>query len=429
MSIICFMKIHIDIDCFFVSATRIVHPELEHKAVAIGGRSDTKIFDKEAQNQSINLQNSGSFVPTFFKTYEEKDDDIDAFKDENGRIRGILTTSSYEARAFGVKTAMSINEALWLCPHLIIKAPNMSLYQQLSHQLHEFLASKIPLIEQASIDEFYGDLSDWVKDEDIPCFIDNLRHEIKRAIKLPVSIGAAKTRYIAKLATTYAKPFGCKTIYPHAENMFVDPIKVDDFAGIGRSMSEKLKSAQIHTLGALKQRRGTLESWGPYAKELYQRVSGLSDAPIQSSQPRKSIGISRTFDPLYDRDELRRRVHVLARHLSFAILKLNVIPTVFHLSIAYEMNQKSHKNISLCEIFTEKKFDSLCISLFHEADVHRRLHVIRLSINCTSFTRDSKKELSLIGFHEEQKMKNLTTNAQSLREKYGIDTLKWGSEL
>lgn len=423
------MKIHIDIDCFFVSAARIVDPSLEHKAVAIGGRSDTKIFNKEAKNQSVNLQNSGSFVPTFYKTYEEKDDDLEAFKDESGKIRGILTTSSYEARSFGIKTAMSISEALGLCPHLIIKAPNMSLYQDLSHKLHEFLSLKIPLIEQASIDEFYGDLTGWVKDEDIPQFIDNLRHEIKKEIKLPVSIGAAKTRYIAKMATSSAKPFGCSTIYPHQFDKFINPIPVESFAGIGRSMKHKLQSAQIHTLGDIRARRGTIESWGPYAKELYKRVSGLSDAPIQTTSKRKSIGISRTFDPLHDRYELKRRVHVLARHLSYAILKLEVIPTVFHLSIAYEMNQKSHKNISLCEIFTEKKFDSLCLSLFNEADVHRRLHVIRLSINCSSFTRDSKKELSLIGFHDEQKMRRLTEHSQDLREKYGIDALKWGSEL
>lgn len=423
------MKIHIDIDCFFVSAARIVDASLEGKAVAIGGRSDTKIFTKDAKRQTANFENSGSFVPTFYKAYEESDDDINAFKDDDGRIRGILTTSSYEARAYGIKTAMSIKEALGLCPHLIIKAPNMSLYQQLSHALHEFLASKIPLIEQASIDEFYGDLQGWIEDEDVPQFIDNLRHEIKKALKIPVSIGAAKTRYIAKLATTYAKPFGSKTIYPREQDRFVDPIKVEKFAGIGRSMQAKLQSAQIHTLGDLKKRRGTVESWGPYAKDLYKRVSGISDAPIVTTSKRKSIGISRTFDALHDRAELRRRVHVLARHLSFAILKLKVIPTVFHLSISYEMNQNSHKNISLCEIFTEKKFDSLCISLFNEADNQRRLHVIRLSINCSSFTRDSKKELSLIGFHDEQRMKKLTDKTQSLREKYGIDALKWGSEM
>lgn len=305
----------------------------------------------------------------------------------------------------------------------------MTLYQKLSHELHQFLSLKIPLVEQASIDEFYGDLSGWIADEDVEHFIDNLRHEIKKELKLPVSIGAARTRYLAKTATSYAKPFGCKTLFEHTEQAFIDPIKVEDFAGIGKSMHAKLKSAQIHTLGELKKRRGTLESWGPYAKELYKRVAGISDAPIIASHTRKSIGISRTFEPLYDRNELRRRIHILARHLSFAILKLDVIPTTFHLSLAYEMHQKSHRNISLCEIFTEKKFDALCIRLFNEADIHKRLHVIRISINCSNFTRDSKRELSLIGFYEEQQMQRLTQNTHKMREKYGIDAIKWGSEL
>ena len=423
------VKIHIDIDCFFVSAARIAEPELEHKPVAIGGRSDTKIFDVNAKKQTVNFQNSGSFVPTFYKAYESKDDDIDAFKDADGRIRGILTTSSYEARSFGIKTAMTIREALQLCPHLIIKAPNMSLYQKLSHELHDFLALRIPLIEQASIDEFYGDLSGWIEEEDVPEFIDNLRHEIKKHIKLPVSIGAAKTRYIAKLATTYAKPFGCKVIGSYDFEKFVNPIDIDDFAGIGRSIHEKLTASHIHTLGDLRRARGLVESFGPYAKELYKRVNGEVDAPIKSTHRRKSIGISRTFDPLFDRVELKRRVHVLARHLSFAIHKLNVVPTVFHLGIAYEMNQKSHKNISLSEIFTEKKFDRLCLELFYAADTQKRLRALRLSITCSSFTRDSKKELSLIGFDEEQKMYELSQSVQVLREKYGIDSVKYASEM
>jgi len=422
------LKIHIDIDCFFVSAARLQDPTLEHKAVVIGGRSDTKIFSRDAKNQTVNFENSGSFVPTFYKAYETKDDDIEAFM-ENGRLRGILTTASYEARAYGIKTAMTLREAKELCPEVIIKAPNMSLYQELSHRLHDFLSLKIPLIEQASIDEFYGDLNGWIEDEDVPHFIDNLRHEIKKEIGLPVSIGAASTRYIAKLATSYAKPFGSKIIHPWEFDNFVNPIKVEDFAGVGKSMRQKLHSAKIYTLGELRARRGTVESWGPYAKELYRRVNGESDAEIETKHRRKSIGISRTFDPLFDRVEARRRVFVLARHLSFAILKLDVIPTVFHLSIAYEMNQKSHATISLAEIFTEQKFNALCLKLFEEADKQRRLRLIRLSITCSSFTRDSKKELSLIGFEEEQKMHRLTKSTQNLREKYGIDALKWGSEI
>lgn len=422
------MKIHIDIDCFFASAARIVDPSLEHKPIAIGGRSDTKIFSQEAR-QCINTANNGSFVPMFYKNYEERDDDLSNFMDSDGRIRGILTTASYEARKFGIKTAMSIAEALQLCPQLIIKAPNMTLYQKLSHELHEFLQTRVPLIEQASIDEFYGDLGGWIGEEEIEEFIDTLRHDIKRVTKLPVSIGAARTRYIAKLATSYAKPFGCKSIFTHNFDTFVNPIKVEDFAGIGRSMKAKLKSAQIHTLGELRRRRGTLESWGPYACELYKRVNGESDGEISTAHERKSIGISRTFDPIFSRDELRRRIHILARHLSYAVMKLEVIPTHYHLSIAYEMNQRSHADKTLCERFTEKKFDSLCIELFHQADTYRRLHVIRISISCSNFTKHSRRELSLIGFHEDEKMGRLTQNSHKMREKYGMGALKWGSEL
>ena len=422
------MKIHIDIDCFFVSAARIVEPQLEHKPVVIGGRSDTKIFSREAKNQTVNFENSGSFVPTFYKSYEKRDDDIESFM-ENGRLRGILTTASYEARAYGIKTAMSLREAKELCPELIIKAPNMSLYQELSHKLHNFLSLKIPLIEQASIDEFYGDLSGWVEDADVPEFIDQLRHEIKKELKLPVSIGAAQTRYIAKLATTYAKPFGCKTVYPWDFDVFINPVKVEKFAGIGKSMQKKLFAAHIYTLGELRQRKGTLESWGPYAKEIYKRVNAQSDAAIEIKQARKSIGISRTFDPIYNRAELIRRIHILARHLSYAIYKLNVIPTVFHLSIHYEMQKKSHINITKNELFREKKFDALCIELFHQADIHKRYHIIRLSISCSAFTKNVKRELSLINFNEEYALQKRDLFTQKLRQKYGLDIIKFASEL
>jgi len=422
------MKIHIDIDCFFVSAARIVEPELNGKAVVIGGRSDTKIFSRSAKKQTVNFENSGSFVPTFYKSYEKKDDDLSSFM-ENGRLRGILTTASYEARAYGIKTAMSLREAKELCPDLIIKAPNMSLYQELSHKLHKLLCKKIPLIEQASIDEFYGDLHGWVEDKDLPKFIEQLQQEIKQKLQLPVSIGVAQTRYIAKLATNYAKPFGYKVIYPHQFDYFVNPLKVEKFAGIGKSMQRKLHSVKIYTLGELRERRGTLYSWGPYAKELYKRVNGESDTAIQTKQPRKSIGISRTFDPLFDREEIKRRIYILSRHLCYAIYKLNVIPTTFHFSIHYEMQYKEHINLSKAELFTEKKFNELCQELFLQTDKHKRLHIIRLSISCSHFTKHSRRELSLLNFHEEIALHSLNNSTQQLREKYGLDILKYGSEL
>ena len=424
-----FMKIHIDIDSFFVSAARIVEPSLEGKPVAIGGRSDTKIFEHDASSQMVDFQNSGSFVPTFYKAYEERDDDLSSFVDERGRVRGILTTASYEARAYGVKTAMRIAEALQLCPHLIIKAPNMSLYQNLSHELHDFLSLNIPLVEQASIDEFYGDLGGWVDDADVLEFIDILRHRIKRELKLPVSIGAGPTKYIAKLATNFAKPFGSKIVRRGEIGAFVRDIPVTEFPGVGRSMRRKLHESGIYTLGELLRRKERVYALGPYAKDLYRRVSGEKDEPLTPHRRRKSIGISRTIDPLYDRVELVRRVHVLSRHLAFAVLKLGVMPTTYHLSLRYEMGKKSHASMSSTRLFSESFFDRLCVGLLHEADIYKRLQVIRISIHCGSFTRESKKELDLTTFEEDMQKRKLSESAFKARQKYGLGILKWGSEM
>ncbi len=423
------MKIHIDIDSFFVSAERTRDKSLCHKPVAIGGRGDSYIFAPTSSNQSINLDNSGAFLGAFFQTYDPTQKDIEKFIDADGKIRGILTTSSYEARKFGIKTGMSIREALSLCPELIVKAPDMALYKELSSRLHNYLLNKIPLIEQASIDEFYGDLKGWVEDSEVAFFIDTLRHEIKRDIDLPVSIGAANSKAIAKLATNMAKPFGCKTVFAHEHVEFVTNIHIKNFPGIGKSMQKKLLSYQIDTLGKLLKSRGIVESWSPYSRTLYKQVNGEDTQEIKPLHVRKSIGISRTFDSIIDRAELRRRVIILSRHLSHALMRLNALPTTYHVGISYELSQRSHANISQYRLFNELWFRKLCLSLFYKADTHKHLKIIRLSISCSNFTCNSRRELSLIEFDSDLKQHKLSQLIRELRDLYGLDILRFASEI
>lgn len=422
------MKIHIDLDAFFVAAERTVDSSLCHKPVAVGGRGDQYIFAPRSGHQSLNLENSGSFVGTFFQTYDASSDEMQKFIDADGRIRGILTTASYEARAFGLHTGMRIHEALRRCPGLIVRAPNMQLYQRLSHELHDFLQQRIPLIEQASIDEFYGDLEGWVKDEEVPWFIDMLRHEIKRRLNLPVSIGAARTKFIAKLATSTAKPFGCRTVTEREFPAFIEDIPVSEFPGIGRSMQSRLDAYRIATLGELLRARKLVESWGPYAKELYRRVSAMDHTEITPNHVRKSVGISRTFDPERDRIEMRRRMVILARHLAYAVMRIGVIPTTFHVGIRYELRQRSHANTTQNRLFNERWFKDLALTLFHQADRYRDLKIIRLSISCSHFTANSRRELSLIDFEADSLQHRLSEQTRKVRDKYGLDILRWGSE-
>ncbi len=423
------MKIHVDIDCFFVSAERIYDASLVGVPVAVGGRGDPYIFSHTPIEQHYNLDNRGAFLGAFFQNYDDSVDDRTKFIDRNGRIRGIVTTASYEARAYGIHTTMSIREALQRCQSLIIKAPNMKRYKQLSHALHDFLHERIPLLQQASIDEFYGDLDGWIADEDVEAFIHALRHDIITTLHLPVSIGASPTKSIAKLATSVAKPFGCHVVKERDVLRFIDPIAVAKFPGIGRSMQHRLSRYHIHTLGELVRAKKLLHSMSPYAATLYKKVCGHDIEPLKPYRPRQSIGISRTFDPVIDRLELRRRIIILSRHLAFAVMRLDVLPTTFTVGIRYEMSQHTHATATQYRLFHELWFKTLVLKLFDEAEQHRRLRVIRLSISCSQFTCHSKRTLSLLDFKHDSNIRKLSKSTQKMQQKYGLDILRWGSEL
>lgn len=174
------MFLHLDLDCFFVSAHRTVDKTLEDIPAAVGGRSNLNIFSSKKEIRKIS-ENGGAFVSTILTNEGEKSFK-EYFVDENGRIRGIITTASYEARAFGVKTAMSVNEALRLCPKLKMIPPNYPLYHDLSKKLCELLKKEIPLVEQYSIDEFFGDLSGYIKEEEVEEFALKLKQKIKKSL-------------------------------------------------------------------------------------------------------------------------------------------------------------------------------------------------------------------------------------------------------
>lgn len=421
------MKIHIDLDCFFVSAERTLDPSLLGKAVAIGGRGDPYIFSKNRSNQELLLENGGAFVGSFFHRYQG--DDLAQFIDSDGRVRGILTTASYEARAYGIKTGMSIREALSLCPALIIKGPNMGLYHRLSRALKLFLQERIPLIEQASIDEFYGDLTGWVEDDEIPEFIDSLRHAIKRHLNLPVSIGAAHSKTIAKLATDTAKPFGCRTLLSHEVYPFIRDIAVAKFPGIGRNMARRCAEYHLNTLGDLLRAKSLVCSWGPYAAALYETIIGRNLGELVLNAPRKSIGISRTFDPITDRSEIRRRIAILARHLAYAIHRLEVYPTTYTLSIYYLHHPRSHHSITESRLFNEQRFRHLCLELFASADTHHNGQINHLGLSASSFSTHTRRTFSLLDYESDRTHHAFDTATRKIRDKYGLDSLRWGNEL
>ena len=421
------MFIHLDLDCFFVSAHRTIDSSLLHIPVAVGGRSNLNIFSSKKEIRKIS-SNEGAFVSSILtnegqKTFKEY------FVDENGKIRGIITTSSYEARAYGVKTAMSVNEALTLCPHLKMLAPNYPLYHELSQKLRELLLKEIPLVEQFSIDEFFGDLSGYIEENEVVEFSYNLKNKIQDELGLPISIGIANTKYLSKLITEYAKPDGVKYVNKDNVGNFIRNIPISEFPGIGKAFQERLKGYGVKTLGDIKNKRELFYSWKKPGIDLYNRVCGIRDNKLTTFREKKSIGIGRTFDCIYDRNELRRRVAILSRYLCFLVKKSKVNPLTYAIKIKYESNLKSKNYINVNTVFNELDFKNHMTELFSNNDTHPSHGVVQLSITVSNFARANEFTYNLFEHEQDSKKSALTNQMQKLRDKYGIDIIKTAFEI
>jgi DNA polymerase IV len=395
--------------------------------MAVGGRGDPFIFDlKPAQGKKIFTHNSGAFVPTLFHA----DHDRTTYFKDGEKIRGIVTTASYEARAHGVKTGMSLHQALLLCPDLIVVPPNHFLYHTLSHELMEYLSGVIPLIEQYSIDEAFGDLRGWIDENETASFIRWLQQEITRHFNLPVSIGASSSKWIAKLATSRAKPYGTRVVHRHEIQTFVKTIPIDEFPGVGAAFSSKMDHYGIKTIGDAWDSPDLITAWGRAGRDLYARLTGEDHESIHPSKSRKGIGMSRSMDhPIQDRRELFRRIHVMVRHWCHTIMTLGVNPTTYHFSLGYEGWESSKKQYTLYRLFNENFLQNFAQEKFKELDLYPHLRVRYIGMSATKFIHHDPQTLDMFEYENDTKMRKLTDALTKMRTKYGVDIVRGGGEL
>ncbi len=421
------MFIHLDLDCFFVSAHRTIDKSLENIPAAVGGRSNLNIFSTKKEVRKIS-ENSGAFVSTILTNEGEKSFK-DYFVDKDGRIRGIITTSSYEARSYGVKTAMSVNEALKLCPKLKMIPPNYPLYHELSQKLLKLLEIEIPLVEQYSIDEFFGDLRAYIPENELVSFAQNLKKKIYDELGLPISIGIANSKYLSKLITEYAKPYGVKYVKKQNMKDFIKDIPIKEFPGIGKGYQKRLQGYGIRTLGDIANKKELFYSWKKPGIDIYNKVCGIDDHDIILQRDKKSIGIGRTFDVIYDRNELIRRVIILSRYLCFLVKKAKVNPLTYSIKIKYEYRVKSKDYINVNRIFNEEDFKLNMKKLFLKNDIHPSHGVVQLALGVSNFSKSKEFTYDIFEYEGDLKKRELSNQIQKLRDKFGIDIIKSASEL
>lgn len=427
------MKIHLDLDCYFVSAERTRYPFLKGKCVVVAKGSDKKIFSKSKKDGAF-LGKTGAFnsileFPNHFDKSDVKNSWKKEFIDEKGVIHGIVVAKSYEAKAYKIKTGTPLKDALVMCKDLYVLPGDHLFYQMLSQELKAYLDTKIPVLEQYSIDEFFGDLNGFVKDEDTLSYITELQREILEKFDLPISIGASRSKWIAKLITDKVKPYGVRVVKQHDVNEFIKDIPIRDFPGIGKNITKKLHEYKIHTLGDIQNSPNLLISHGKVGRDLYHKICGTDDEEVSPKSDRKGIAISRNFAAIQDRDEIYRRAGILARYLSYSIIKLKLNPTSFFFKIRYADGTKKSHSVTENRLFNEKFLINLAIENVKKLDIYPDTKIHYIGINATNFAdTHNMKTFSLIDFKEDKKNSALTEQVAKMREKYGVDIIKYANE-
>ena len=245
--------IHIDMDCFYAAVEIRENPLLKGKPVAVGGKA----------NQ-----------------------------------RGVLTTCNYEARKFGLHSAMATATALKLCPNLILLPVNMPLYKSVSAQIHQIFRRYTQIIEPLSLDEAYLDVTDCEQHAGSATWIaENIRQAIWNELHLTASAGVAPLKFLAKIASDQNKPNGQFVIPPEEVQNFVKNLPLKKIPGVGKVTQEKLAQMGLLTCQDVQQSSQTLiyQEFGKFGQRLWDFCHGIDIREVEVDRPRKSLAVENTL--------------------------------------------------------------------------------------------------------------------------------------
>jgi len=217
---------------------------------------------------------------------------------KEGKGRGVVSTANYKAREYGIKSAMPISQAYRLAPDAVFLQPDIPKYQRVSEEIFGILASEIPVVEKASTDEFYLDLSYLGSYEEAAGLMGKMKRRIQTEKDLTASVGIGPNKLVAKIASDKNKPDGLTVVRPNEVLDFLAPLDIQEIPGIGPKTAQKFYAKGVKTIGELRRldRESLVALAGSFGGTLFGLVRGKDERPVGKEQPVKSVGKQITFE-------------------------------------------------------------------------------------------------------------------------------------
>ena len=364
--------LHMDLDTFFVSCERLIDSKLNQKPVLIGGTSD----------------------------------------------RGVVASCSYEARRFGIHSAMPMRMAKQLCPEAIILRGNSGIYSKYSTMVTDIIKENVPLYEKSSIDEFYIDLSGMDKFFGSYKLASELRNKVMKETGLPISFGLSINKTVAKIATGEAKPNNQIKIHKGDEKPFLAPLSVRKIPMVGEVTYKSLCDLGIKRIKTVQEMPYEMMSkvLGKNGGSIWKKANGIDNAPVIQYQERKSISTERTFDrDTTDISKLKTILTAMSQELTYQLRNGNKLTACVSVKIRYSDFQTYTMQKRIPYSASDHTIFPIIMELFKRL-YQRRLLVRLVGVNFSHLV-EGGQQINL--FEDCDKVISLYQAMDHIRKRYG----------
>lgn len=364
--------VHMDLDTFFVSCERLLDHRLIGKPVLIGGTSD----------------------------------------------RGVVASCSYEARRFGIHSAMPMRMAKNLCPEAIVLRGNTGIYTKFSNQVTEVIKDTVPLYEKSSVDEFYIDLSGMDRFFGCRQLASELRQKIIKETGLPISFGLSANKTVSKIATGEAKPNNEIQILKGNEKPFLAPLSVKKIPMVGQVTYKALCDLGVKHIQTLQEMPVELlqNVFGKHGRDIWKKAQGIDHSPVIPYQERKSISTERTFEKdTTDHVKLKSILTAMAENLAYQLRRGNKLTACVTVKIRYSDFQTYTQQRQIPYSAMDHNLIPIVMDLYKNL-YQRRLLVRLVGIRFSSLV-EGGQQMHL--FENDEKIANLSIAMDKMRQRYG----------